>query len=91
MVVVATKVDKLSKIEAAEALDHLRKAYCSLSAQAAQRHQEKEGEDSREEDTGTPGGSAVDSEVPIVLFSSKTGVGKSEIWRTVRDSMLYSY
>lgn len=93
MVIVATKVDKLSKGEAGRALEHLHSAYGALSAAANQRQGENTCDGDAED--GTAGLSithgAVECEVPIIMFSSVTEVGKSEIWRSVKDNMLYSY
>lgn len=92
MVIIATKVDKLSKKEAGHALEHLRGTYSNLSAQAAARQaQEAAGEAGMglEEEADALG--SMCSEVPIIMFSSVTEVGKSEIWRTVKDNMLYSH
>lgn len=95
MVIVATKVDKLSKGEAGKALEHLRSAYGALSAAASQRQRLNTYSHDGDADDGADGAiighDEVSCEVPIIMFSSVTEVGKSEIWRSVKDNMLYSY
>lgn len=89
MVIIATKVDKLSKIEAEKALAYLRNTYHSLSMKAAAELDQQDGYDSSD---GDPGGDALgNNAVPVIMFSSVTGLGKSEVWKSVRDNMLHSH
>jgi len=97
VVVVATKIDKLSSSETNKALGMLRNNFHGLAIQAANRCAQEE------DDNNNKGGAVVDDdvhfgdthgvatipvEVPVIPFSSVTGQGKSELWKVIRDNMI---
>ena len=80
--IVATKVDKLSKAETIKAEEKLKKMYMALSAEKLEEEEEVfiAKEELKEEEGG----------VPVIMFSSVTGHGKGDIWKAIRDNMLYA-
>lgn len=95
--IVATKIDKLSSREATNALRSIRTHFGELVREATARcaHQEdfEEDEDASAVDDMNFGDTeqgvgAFPVEVPVIPFSSVTGLGKSELWKVVRDNMI---
>lgn len=84
VVIVATKVDKLSKAETIKAEEKLKKMYMALSAEKLEEEEEEEVFIAKEELKEEEGG------VPVIMFSSVTGHGKGDIWKAIRDNMLYA-
>jgi hypothetical protein len=75
VVVVATKVDKLTKSELTELPQRLRGGLAP-AVQAA-----LEGEGAEAAQRGA-------SDLPVVLCSAATGLGKGGLWRVIHDNLL---
>lgn len=75
VVVVATKVDKLNREDARSATQRMQRSFGAAVP--------------ADEEAGAEEGAVVTTDkLPVILFSSVTGLGKGDLWKAIRDNIL---